>query len=97
MQDEQFMRQWNAGHGHFTADLDGGLRRLASRLRRPFRSAARIGRPYGGIVRGLAAAVITAGFWTTVMALATPSPTYAAPLDAGVAAGSDCRAGVILA
>ena len=33
MQDEHFIRDWNAGHVRFSADVDGALRSEAHRLR----------------------------------------------------------------
>ena len=34
MQDEHFMRQWNAGHARFSADADRGLVTLAAKAKR---------------------------------------------------------------
>ena len=34
MKDEQFMRVWNDGHDHFSADVTRGLHRLAAPFRR---------------------------------------------------------------
>lgn len=48
-------------------------------------------------LRGFAASVITFALWVTVMALATPAPGLAAPLDAPTAPAAECVAGVALA
>lgn len=34
MKDEHFMRAWNEGHDHFSADITRGLNRLAAPFRR---------------------------------------------------------------
>lgn len=34
MKDEQFMRAWNDGHDHFSADIARGFKRIASAFRR---------------------------------------------------------------
>jgi len=34
MKDEQFMRAWNEGHDHFSADITRGLKWLATPFRR---------------------------------------------------------------
>ena len=34
MKDEQFMRVWNDGHDHFSADITRGFKRLAGAVRR---------------------------------------------------------------
>jgi hypothetical protein len=34
MQDEHFMRQWNAGHARFSEDADRGLVTLAAKAKR---------------------------------------------------------------
>jgi len=94
MQDEQFMQTWNAGHTQFSADLDRGLGHLAERLSRRAKRVRDIRDPYGipgdiagrtplspaakASLRGLFASVITAALWVVVLALATPTPGFAA-------------------
>ena len=46
MQDEQFLRQWNAGHDRFSADLDRGLGHLSRRLRERRETRKPIGNSY---------------------------------------------------
>ena len=82
MTDELFMRDWTSGHTRFSADVQGGLTRIGRGLRHYARDVTAIGTPYGAITRGMIAGLITLGLWSTVMALATPAPIYAADYDA---------------
>ncbi|CDO38756.1 MULTISPECIES: hypothetical protein [Novosphingobium] len=46
MQDEHFIRDWNAGHARFTGDLERVLSRLARRLRPRSGNEDAIGKAY---------------------------------------------------
>ena len=81
MTDELFMRGWTTGHSRFSADIEGALIRLRRGAGRYARDVVAIGTPYGAITRGAIAGMITLGLWSTVMALATPAPGFAADYD----------------
>jgi hypothetical protein len=51
MQDEQFMRQWNAGRDRFSVDLDRGLGHLNRQLRQRRQTRKPIGNSYGFLDR----------------------------------------------
>ena len=51
MQDEQFSRQWNAGHDRFSADLDRGLGHLLNFFRKRAEERESIGNAYGFLDR----------------------------------------------
>ena len=105
MQDEQFIRQWNAGHDRLSLDLDRGIGKLGRRVAQTRRGHSVIRDIYGipshldgrkharlglspaaqASLRGLAASVITFALWITVMALATPAQSIAAPLGVTLA------------
>ena len=48
-------------------------------------------------LRGLAASVITIALWVIVMVVATPTPGFAAPVDAPATVASACAAHPVLA
>ena len=48
-------------------------------------------------LRGLAASVITVVLWATVMLIATPSPGFAAPVEATAVAAGECALRAVLA
>ena len=47
MQDEQFMRQWNADHDRFSADLDRGIGHIVRYFRQRRDGVKSIGSSYG--------------------------------------------------
>ncbi|HYD25908.1 MAG TPA: hypothetical protein VEB68_14055 [Croceibacterium sp.] len=104
MIDEQFMRDWNAGHRRFSASVAVGADKLGRRFGRRGRDRRNIGNAYDipadvhgpglsapilAAARGFAAGVITLVLWVTVMAVATPAPVRAMA-DGALAASSAC-------
>ncbi|SFG33280.1 hypothetical protein SAMN05518801_11740 [Novosphingobium sp. CF614] len=91
MQDEHFLRDWNAGHVRFSADLDDALRARARRLHRygadwgvfqrrcgesPLARKARLtGRAFLG---GLTAGTVLAVLLLVMAAVAGPETSHAA-------------------
>jgi len=101
MQDEHFIQGWTESHTRFSADFDRGLAVLARRFAKREGRADGIRNPYGipaeldgrhtlspaakASLRGIAASVLTAALWVVVMALATPTPGFAATVMTPVA------------
>lgn len=102
MNDELFMRQWNAGHEQLSTDLDHALARLRRALPRSRRTPHSIGGAYANsglgesppdqamrhLLGGLAAVGTTTALFLTVALLAVPGTAspQGAPIQA--AAGS---------
>ena len=76
MIDEHFMRNWNAGHVRFSADVDRALdkigRLLGTRSGKDPIGAAYARKPAKTLVSGLAAVATTIALLVTVAALAAP-------------------------
>lgn len=109
MQDEHFIRQWNDVHEDFTTDLHAALTPLTGATRNDAGKRRHIEQPYDSRVRkplspaamaslrGLAASVITAALWVTVMLAATPAPGLASPHDAPAIAAHACMVHPLIA
>ena len=88
MIDEQFSRQWTAGHSAFSADLANALDAVSQRVANGFRQLRSIGKAYAHpALHGVAAVVSTLVLFVTIGMVAFPEPLHAASLHSEQVAG----------